>query len=426
MTEPTFHCLSNGLRVALWPQNHLHSLVFGLYIRVGSRYEHVEHKGISHFLEHVLFRGNTKYANSLDMNRMFESWGGSLNAYTTREYMHFYGQLHPNFLEQCLMFVGDLVRTPRFADIDLERNIILEERLEDVDSDGQLLEEDDVSRTAFWGEHPLAYPIIGTPKTIRQIEQSDLKKHFHKHFAAKNMVLCLNGKFDPEQALPWMESYLSDLPSGQLCVPPAMPNPPKPLHHTAFVHHDSSQVGILVSFRGPAPHDPTYLPMTLVDRILDDGMSSRLWQRLVEKRGLCYDLWTSVDTYHDFSIFDIGANVAPEKVVELVEGIYKEIYLIREEGAHSDEFEHTRKRWMFRQDFILDHVTALNEYVGAHWLYDSYIPFPQQRQSMERMDLQTLNGVAHQMFQPERQVLTAVGPLSKSIKRRLREITDML
>lgn len=426
MTEPTFHSLANGLQVALWPQDHLHSFVFGLYIRVGSRFEDAQQKGISHFLEHILFRGNAKYANSLEMNRTFESWGGSLNAYTTREYMHFYGQLHPNFLEECLMFVGDMVRKPRFADVDLERNIILEERLEDVDSDGQLLEEDDVSRSMFWGEHPLAYPIIGTPKTIRDIEQTDLEKHFHKHFGAKNMVLCLNGKFDPTVAWPLIETYLGDLPSGQRCHAPPMPEPPTPQQPVAFVHHDSSQVGILVSFRGPAPQHPSYLPMSLIDRVLDDGMSSRLWQRLVEKRGLCYDLWTSIDTYHDFSIFDIGANVAPEKVVELVEGIYKEIYLIREEGVYQDEFEHTRKRWMFRQDYILDHATALNEHVGAQLLYDSYISLAEQRRFVEQLDLPTLNAVSRQIFQSDRQVLTAVGPLRKSIKRRLREITDML
>ncbi len=426
MTEPIFQTLSNGLTTALYPQNHLHSLVFGLYIRVGSRYEIPEQKGITHFLEHVLFRGNGKYNNSLEMNRTFESWGGSLNAYTTREYMYFYGRLHPSFLEECLTFVGDLVRSPKFADVSLERNIILEERLQDVDSDGQLLDEDDVSRAMFWGEHPLGYPIIGIPKTIKQITEDQLEKHFHHFFGAKNMVLCLNGQFEPEQASQLMEKHLSDLPSGEARQPIRVPAESNPQQHSAFVHHDSSQVGILLSFRGPAPQAPNYLSVSLLDRILDDGMSSRLWQRLVENRGLCYDLWTSIDTYHDCSIFDIGASVAPEKVVELVEGIYKEVYLLREEGATHDEFEHARKRWVFRQDYLLDHVTSLNEYVGGHVLYDTYQSLEQQRVQMEQLTLDHLHQAARMLFQPERQLLTAVGPLTKSIKRRLRNATEAL
>lgn len=426
MNEPTFHTLSNGLTTALWPQDHLHSLVFGLYIRVGSRYETLEQKGITHFLEHVLFRGNSKYKNSLEMNRTFESWGGSLNAYTTREYMYFYGRLHPSFLEECLTFVGDLVRAPKFADIPLERNIILEERLQDVDSDGQLLDEDDVSRAVFWGEHPLGYPIIGIPKSIKQITETDLEKHFQHFFGAKNMVLCLNGNFNPEEAKQLMDKHLTDLPPGELRQPMPIPEDPNPQQNAAFVHHDSSQVGILLSFRGPSPKDPDYLASSLLDRILDDGMSSRLWQTLVETRGLCYDLWTSIDTYHDGSIFDIGASVAPEKVVELVEGIYKEVYLLREEGPTFDEFEHARKRWVYRQEYLLDHVTSLNEYVGGHVLYDTYRSLDEQRAEMEKLTLDHLHQAARKLFQPERQILTAVGPLRKSIKRRLRNLIELL
>ncbi len=426
MTEPTFHTLSNGLATVLWPQNHLNSLVFGLYIRVGSRFESPEQAGITHFLEHVLFRGNASYSTSLEMNRTFESWGGSLNAYTTREYMYFHGRLHPQFLEECLAFVSALVRQPQFADIDLERNIILEERLQDVDSDGQLLEEDDVSRSVYWDEHPLGYPIIGTPKAIKEIDKNALMQHFQKYFGMRNAILCLNGKFDQEQASGLLETHFGDLPAGEAHTPPALPTPPNPASNTAFVHHDSSQIALLMSFRGPAPKDPSYVPMQLVDRILDDGMSSRLWQRIVEKRGLCYDLWTSIDTYHDISIFDIGASVAPERAVELVEEIYREIVLLREKGPSADELAHARQRWIFRQSFLPDHAAALNEHLGGHVLYDTYTPLVQQRQRMEAITLDNLNNITQQMFQPERHILTAVGPLRKSLKRRLRTAMEML
>lgn len=426
LQEPTSQTLDNGLQVVLSPQSQLHSLVFGLYVRVGPRYEQAQQQGITHFLEHVLFRGNACYPTSLEMNCIFESWGGSLNAYTTREYTYFYGRLHPSYLRESLSFLSEMVRTPLFADIDLERNIILEERLQDVDSDGQLLDENDVSRHTFWGEHPLGYPIIGHPKIIRRLRKEELEQHFYKHFVAKNMVLCLTGNFHSDEAIDYIAKYFSDLPSGTRIISSPLPEKLGPLKPTAFVHHDSSQVSVMFSFRGPSPRDPDYLKLMLIDRILDDGMSSRLWQRIVEGRGLCYDLWTSLDTYSDISIFDLGASVAPEKLTELVEGLYHEILLMRDQGISQAELEHTRRRWRFHQECMRDQVGALNEHIGTHILHETYIPFNQQIEQLNNISTAQLQDFTNRLFRPEHHLLTAIGPLSKSRKRILSEFAAQL
>jgi len=420
-SEPTFRELPNGLQVVLWPQTHLHSLAFGLYVRSGSRFEKEEQKGITHFLEHVLFRGNARYKTSLEMNRKFESLGGSINAYTTKEYTYFYGRLHPKFLNEGLDFASQLIRSPRFADVDLERDIILEERLQDVDHDGQNLDEDDISRGAFWGDHPLASPIIGVPKSIRRITQANLKKHFQDYFGMKNVILCLTGNFDLEKAFEVIAANFQDLPSGEKKLPLPLKSP-DPLQHTAFVQHDSSQVSLLFSFRGPKYQDPDYFSLMLIDRILDDGMSSRLWQNLVEKKGLCYDIWTSIDAYSDVTIFDIGASVAPEKLLRLAEGIYQEITLLRNELVPLEEFEHIKHRWTFRQEYILDHVTSLNEEIGAHTLYETYIPFTEQRKAINALTPAHIQNCAREILQSKRHVLTVVGPLTKNLKRHLRSL----
>lgn len=426
LTEPVFHELSNGMRLALWPQPHLHSLGIGLYVRMGPRFEHPEHMGISHFLEHILFRGNERYPSSLEMNRAFEAWGGSINAYTTREYTYFYGKLHPGYLSEAAAFMGALLRGPKFADVDLERQIILEERLQDVDTDGQILEEDDISRQHFWKGHALGNPIIGTPKSLKMISEQDLRNCFERHYGASNLVLCLTGCFDPEAAIPLIEQAFADLSGGEKRSLPAPPKPNHPTERSAFVYHDSNQVSLLLSFRGAAPSDQAFLAMLVLDRILDDGMSSRLWQSLVERKGLCYDLWASIDCYSDASIFEVGASVAPERVLPLVEGICEQLLMLKQDGPTEEEFALAKRRWCLNQSFVLDKVGELNEHLGAQVLFDQYRPLDRQIEQLASLTLQDLIQVAQQLFCFDNLLLTAVGPLTKSLKRRLREAIQTL
>lgn len=422
---PHIHTLDNGMRLALWPQPHLHSLGIGLYVKVGPRFENPNTIGISHFLEHVLFRGNATYQTSLEMNRAFEAWGGSINAYTTREYTYFYGKLHPDYLREGIAFMSDLVREPRFAEIDLEREIILEERLQDVDADGQILEEDDISREYFWKGHPLSYPIIGTPRTLRNIREDELKKHFTHFYGTNHFVLCLTGSFSQDQAIAFSQESFQQFRQGAP-IPTVPPPPEKPAQPTAFVYNDSSQVSLLLSFKGPNPTTPSFLPMLLLDRILDDGMSSRLWQRLVENKGLCYELWASIDSYSDTSIFEVGASVAPDKVLPLVEGIYNELKRLRDDGPSDEEFNLARRRLQFGEEFVLDKVSELNERLGSHVLYGPAISIQEQMQRIANLTKDDVVQTANQLFQESNQLLTAVGPLTKSTKRKLRELAKIL
>ncbi|MBU49249.1 MAG: hypothetical protein CL920_11180 [Deltaproteobacteria bacterium] len=418
---PTFHTLSNGIRVALCPLPHLHSAGIGVYVRVGSRYESSRVLGVSHFLEHVLFRGNARYATSLDMNRAFEAWGGAINGYTTREFTYYFGKVHPDHLSDAIPFMGDFIHKPLFEGVDLERNIILEERLEDVDEDGQDLEIDDVSRAAFWGEHPLGHKIIGLPNTLRYVQQKQLEEHFAQFYTGEHLVICVTGRFASESVLPMIEQAFSHLPAGApFAIEPA-PTEAAPSQSTAFVSHDSSQVQLQLSFLGVSPQDPMFPSLLLLERVLDDGMSSRLWQRIVEEEGLCYEVWAGLDTYHDTSVLDIGASVAPEKTLKLAEKIVHELKTLRDEGPTEEEFALVKRRLRFSQEYALDQVEQLNERLGASVLYDAYVPFETQRAQIEALTMDEFVESTKKILCTKRALFAAVGPLSKSVKRRLRE-----
>jgi predicted Zn-dependent peptidase len=166
--------------------------------------------------------------------------------------------------------------------------------------------------------------------------------------------------------------------------------------------------------------------MLLLDRILDDGMSSRLWQRLVENKGLCYELWASIDSYSDTSIFEVGASVAPDKVLPLVEGIYNELKRLRDDGPSDEEFDLARRRLQFGEEFVLDKVSELNERLGSHVLYGPAISIQEQMQRIANLTKDDVVQTANQLFQESNQLLTAVGPLTKSTKRKLRELAKIL
>ncbi len=424
--EPLFLTLSNGLKVGLWPLQHLHSVGVGLYCRVGSRYEAPEVSGISHFLEHILFRGNAHYATSYAMNRDFESWGGSINGYTTREYTYFYGRVHPTFCKEALSFMAELGREPRFSEVETERAIILEERLEDVDEDGLDIDIDDISWRSYWGDHPLAQKIIGTPQALRSITEAQLREHFARFFCGENLAVCVTGRFEVDEIMPVLEAEFGSLPKGQRISAAPVPRPFAPQQQPAFVTHDDTQIALQLSFPGPGPKDPDYPAFLLLERILDDGMSSRLWRRIVEEMGLCYDLWAQLDVNYDFCMLEIGAQVATEKAVQLVETLYQELILLRDQGPTDDELALARRRLRFGREFALDQSETMNEYLGVAILYENYVPIEIRLRQLEAVSTEDMKAFLRTLLSKNTQLFAAIGSLTKGLKKRLRESMDVL
>ena len=185
--------LPNGLQLVTVETPHLHSATLCLYVRAGSRYETAETNGLSHFLEHMLFRGSARYPTSFALNLAIEELGGTLYAETGRDYSLYQIALNPRHLQRGLEILGDLFAAPEFRDIDLERQIIVEEILEDLDDRGRNVNLDDQSRRQVWGEHPLGFPITGPLRNVRRFTTRDVRAHFRRFYGAANMVLAVAG-----------------------------------------------------------------------------------------------------------------------------------------------------------------------------------------------------------------------------------------
>ena len=173
--------LSNGLRVITVEMPYVHATEIALYVRVGSRYETIENNGVSHFLEHMFFRGSHNYPSSFQINEAFELIGDGLIANTFREFTCFWSKIDSRFLDKGLGLFGDVFRTPIFEEIETERKIVGIELLEDFDSEGEPLDIDNISRPFIWPGHSLGFSVIGTKENINRFTRDEIISHYEKH-----------------------------------------------------------------------------------------------------------------------------------------------------------------------------------------------------------------------------------------------------
>src|SRR5499427_8471246 len=207
--------LPSGLRIVTVETPYLHTANLCLYVRAGSRYETNRTNGLSHFVEHMLFRGSSRFPDSYALNLAIEELGGTLYAETGRDYSLYQIPLHPRHAQRGLEILGDLFSSPAFRDIDLERQIILEEILEDLDDRGRNVNLDDLSRVVAWDSHPLGFTITGPLKNVRRFSVEDVRAHFGRFYGAENMVLCAAGPMTHRQVERWSRNAFAGLPRGE-------------------------------------------------------------------------------------------------------------------------------------------------------------------------------------------------------------------
>src|SRR4051812_29544427 len=207
--------LDNGLRVVTVELPHLHTGMIAAYVRAGSRHEDPVRNGVSHFLEHLFFRGSHGYPDGRGMNALVEDCGGSLNGVTTRDHGYYFSPVHPAQLDAPLAVLGDMLARPLFKEIELEREVILEEILDEVDEDGRDIDVDNLSKRALFPGHPLGLKIAGTRESVSALTEEHLRAQHARAYGARNLVLCAAGPFSHQEGLRLPEKGFGKLPPGE-------------------------------------------------------------------------------------------------------------------------------------------------------------------------------------------------------------------
>ncbi|MBI5537297.1 MAG: insulinase family protein [Deltaproteobacteria bacterium] len=419
--KPIRTVLDNGLRVVCVPHAALHTAAVSLHVRVGSRFETRELNGCSHFLEHMLYRGTASFASAHEQALAIERLGGTLYAATHSDFGLMSLSLPPENLEAALGIFAEVMTSPRFTAIDLERAIIREEILETLDDNGHQIDPDNLSRALMFGDHPLGFPITGSIHTLQRMGVDDLRRHHALHYTAANSVLCLAGAIDPDDGVKIASRLFGSLPTGQVVA--ATP-PPRTQKHPRYkyVENQMSQTDLRLAFRAPGEHDPQEPAAEVLLRVLDDGMSTRLYARICDEKGLCYDVSADYETYEDDGVLDLGAVVQHERAPVVMRELCEIVSEIARDGPTDEELDKTRMRHGFESRQVIDDADALADFHGLSALAGIADSVDARRQEILSVTAEQVRDVARRIFRPEGVCGVAVGLLEEPQKKALEQI----
>jgi predicted Zn-dependent peptidase len=422
MASSPFVCerltLGNGLRVLVAPANHIHRAHVALYVRVGSRYETGENNGLSHFLEHMLYRGTPRLRSAHAVNLAFEELGGYLHASTQTDFGVFSVTCPEESIAAASALFGEVLTSPAFLDIDVEKGIVCEELLEDLDDDGRQIDADNLSRALIYPDHPLGFTITGDEERIRSFDRPMIEEHYGRHYRAGGSVLVYAGGIDARRAFELAERDFGSLRPGN-----AAPSPP-PVHaqtkpRLQVLPNQSSQTELRVCFRALAEGAAERPALDLLMRIIDDGMSTRLYHRICDDKGLCYDVSAGYEGYEDDGVVDFAAGVVHMRAARVTSEILALMTELAERGPTADEVEKAKKRHAWDVRGLADSPEDLAGFYGLGALWERPESPEERGAILARVTKEQIQDVARLLASPARLNVVAVGLLDRDEQKRL-------
>lgn len=403
------HQLSNGIRVVTIMRPDAATSALTAYLRVGSRFESKQQRGLSHFLEHMVFQGTTSYPTARALNIAAEGMGSTLDAATARDYTQYEHHVANERLSDSCALLAEIISAPNFNGIESERSIILEEALDEFSADGRRIDADTLTRRCIWGNRDLGQPIIGDLESIRRFTQSDLTHFHHRHYVAENLVLGICGPDTHLDLLNKLKPFEA-LRTGRPNIIGSREY--KPRTKTAVIVEDErSQCDSRLVFLTPGRSAGTAAQYHLLRRALDDGLASRMHERLGNQLGLAYEQWAFWDSFPDVGAFEFGTVVSPDKVITFFAEITK---LLRElvanppQGAELDRLRF-RARWSL--ETAQDSAAGVLALHTPAYIYEEPVRTVEARiRRLEQVTSMELAATARELLS-QRYVASVVGPV---------------
>ena len=331
--------LSNGIRVVTENLPEYRSVSFGIWVKTGSRYETAVNNGISHVIEHMLFKGTDKYS-AQDIAIIFDGLGGHVNAFTSKEYTCYYAKVLDEHLPIAVEILAHMLFHSIFDPLELERekNVIFEEIAMYEDTPDDLVH--DLIAKAAYGDHSLAYPILGTESNLKRFSSADLKAYMQEHYHTGNLVISLAGNVD-ESVLTLLEQHF-----GSYQVQGTAATQQAPIFQGGQIIHEkkTEQNHICLSLPGCSLHDEQLYAMIILNNILGGGMSSRLFQEIREQRGLAYSVYSYHSTHLDSGLFTIYAGTAPKQTEEVMKVTINLLHELTRNGLSPEELKRGKEQ----------------------------------------------------------------------------------
>jgi predicted Zn-dependent peptidase len=402
--------LPNGLTILTEQMEHIRSVSIGIWVKTGSRHEESTRNGITHFIEHMVFKG-TRSRSAEDIARQIDSIGGNMDAFTAKECICFNVKVLDEHVPVAVEVLSDLVLNPVFAtsEITRERGVILEEIKMDEDSPDYLVHE--IFTQNFWKDHPLGKPILGTKETVRRFEQPMVFDHWSQHFYPGNLIVCGAGHLNHDEFVQHVCRWFEQLPPRQNGFHEA---PPKVQSRIVMRNKKSlEQVQICLGVPShPITHEKRYASYIL-STVLGGGMSSRLFQNIRERQGLAYAIYSELNPYRDTGCLSVYAGTSRETAPKLVQSVVKEFRDLKINEVSADELTRAKAQLKGSLMLSLESSTARMSNLARQEMYfTQFITLDELIQRIEQVTAEDLIELANEFFRPEAIAVTVLGNLN--------------
>ena len=401
---------SNGLTVLSEHMPGVRSIAFGAWVRSASLNERPEVMGVSHLLEHMVFKG-TATRSAKDIALSLEALGGSLDAYTSREHTVFQARVLDEHLREAADVIADIVFRPtlKAPDLALERKVVLEEIGMVEDTPDDLVFE--LHNSALWGDHPYGYSILGTRDTVSALEVRDLEALHDRAYHPGRLVVAASGNVEHQALLDVLEktgwSAETSRPDTVHDAPPAVRSVPSVRH----VHRDGAQTHLVLGTDAVRHGDPRRLPFLLLSMLLGGGMSSRLFQRVREELGLAYSVFTYQSFHADTGVHGVYVATAPSTGAQAYDAIRTELAEVSANGLPAAEIAMGQQQLKGQITLSLESVSARMYRAAAVELYgEPYRSLDELLALVDAITTEQVMDVAREFFDPSRMTVVSLGP----------------
>jgi predicted Zn-dependent peptidase len=402
--------LSNGLVVLTEPMEHVHSVSVGIWLRSGSRRERAEINGISHFIEHMVFKG-TQRRTAEDIAREIDRLGGMLDAFTSKEMVCFNTRVLDEHLAKAFDILAGLVLEPKFAldDIVREQSVVLEEIRMTQDNPEDLVHE--LFTQNFWHPHALGRPILGTPETVSAFTRDTLQGWFQQCYAPNRLVITAAGHLTHAQLVDLVCSRFSELPRIEdgYSDPKPVPSP----HITLRSKSELEQVHVCLGVPALPLTDRRRFTVSVMNNILGGGMSSRLFQNIRERQGLAYSIFSDLNPYRDTGALSVYAGTSLDTAGKVVQSILGEFRKMRDEPIEAEELRRAKDHLKGATLLALEGSGArMSSLARYHMYFDRHFTPQELITMLEAVSVEEVQQVAEELFQPGRIAASVVGNLN--------------
>jgi predicted Zn-dependent peptidase len=402
--------LPNGIRILTERMPHVRSVAVGVWVETGSRHEQAARGGVSHLIEHLVFKG-TATRTAQDIARTMDSVGGQMDAFTTKENTCFYVQVLDQHLPLAVDLLTDILLHPLFdaEELEREKSVVLQEIRMVEDTPDDVIH--DLFAAQVWGDHPLGRPILGTRELVTGFGRDGIAEHFGEEYVPPQIIIAVAGNVTHEQVLELFGRGFNGFERG---ARPRAGSTPRLCPGVNIVHKALEQVHLVMGFPGLRHAAPERYAMFLLNDVIGGSMSSRLFQEIRERQGLVYSIHTGAQAYADTGVLYVQAATDAQNFSKVLKSVLKELRDLKKDGITADELKRAKDHLKGSLMLSLESTSSRMNRLAKHEMHlGSFLTMDAMLASIDGVKHEEVQALVTEVIDEDRLALTTLGPLDR-------------